>query len=64
LNQESCGNDIRRGDTINLSPLQLLEEAAHDMDEPTLIIVSWPVFDRQDTWPKRCTVLNQSWQWL
>jgi len=35
LNQEICGDDVSRGDTINLPPLQLLEEAAHDIGVPT-----------------------------
>src|SRR5436190_15888155 len=64
LNQKSCGDDISRGDTINLSSLQLLEEAAHDIDEPNFTTISYPVCDRQIPGQKRCAVLNQSWQWL
>ena len=33
------GDDVSSGDTVDLSPLQLLEEAAHDTAVPTLIII-------------------------
>src|SRR5258708_38779667 len=54
LNQESCGDDVSRGDTINLSPLQLLEEAAHDIGLSTLIIISCRLSYRQIPVQKRC----------
>src|SRR5262249_48893732 len=54
LNQKSCGDDISRGNAINLSPLQLLEEARHDVDDPNLIIIWCDVSDWQMGVQKRC----------
>jgi hypothetical protein len=38
LNQESGDDDVSRGDAINFSSLQLLEEAAHDIYGPRMTI--------------------------
>jgi hypothetical protein len=55
LNQKSCGDDVSSGDTVDFSPLQLLEEAAHDLDGRNLVIISCRVSDRQLHVQKRCT---------
>lgn len=60
-------DDVSCGDPINLSPLQLLEEAAHDISVPTLIIISRRLSDTQMPVGKRCAVdvaPKHSWQWL
>jgi hypothetical protein len=54
LNQESRGDDISYGDAINLSPLQLCKEAAHNIYRPYVTIMSRRVSDREIRIQNRC----------